>query len=335
MSVALVAAVTVAGCWTVTARSSPAPTTATLQSDRVAGAVYTGDFPDPSVLVVDGRYYAYATQSGGTNIQVVSSTDLTGWTPAADALPTLPTWAEPGFTWAPAVDRDPDGGYEMFFAARDGALGVECIGRAVSTSPLGPFVEASATPFLCQANLGGSIDPYVFTDGGTTYLLWKSDGANGSAQQIWSQALDADHDAPVGSASLLLSATSTWEQGVIEGPAMLRTENGLFLYFSGNSWSTSAYSIGVVGCDSPLGPCVNASTGQEVSTSGRVVGPGGATFFAAPDGDTYLAFAAWVGVPHAAGSRRELYIDEVDTTGTLPTLTHLLVPATRETHRSP
>jgi beta-xylosidase len=290
------------------------------------GAAFVGDFPDPSVLVVGDRYVAYSTQSGGENIQVISSTDLLHWSRPRDALPVLPGWAEAGYTWAPAVVADPSGGYEMYFAARDAALGLQCIGRATSPSPLGPFADPSPRPFLCQASLGGSIDPYVFASGGTSYLIWKSDGENGSPQQVWSAVLDATNTGLAGPAVLLLSATSDWEDGVVEGPAMLQTPTGLFLYFSGNRWSTSAYSIGAVGCDTPLGPCVNAPTGQVVSSLSDLSGPGGPTFFVATDGEPMMAFAAWSGPPGSTTGRRELYVDAVDTTGTSPTLTEVLVP---------
>ncbi|MGD0880647.1 MAG: glycoside hydrolase family 43 protein [Acidimicrobiales bacterium] len=299
-----------------TGSASPPPS----HRPRISGAVYRGDFPDPSVLVVDGRYYAYATQSGGFHIQVITSTDLAKWSAPKEALPVLPVWSKPGDTWAPAVAPDPSGGFEMFYAARDAELGIQCIGRAVSRSPLGPFVDTSRQPFLCQVALGGSIDPYVMADGGTDYLVWKSDGANGAPQQVWSERLSDGDDALVGVPSLLLSASAPWENGVVEGPAMLPTANGLFLFFSGNRWSTSSYSIGVVGCDSPSGPCANGLSPQAVSTASGVSGPGGPSFFTADDGQELMAYAAWSGVPGSPSGKRELYLDAVDTSGSFPTL---------------
>jgi beta-xylosidase len=332
MAGAVAALTVVAGAATAAAsqpRSTPTPAPLT------AGPVYTGDFPDPSVLVSGGRTYAYSTQSGGENIQVIVSTNLLDWTAPVDALPVLPPWASPGYTWAPAVAVDPSGGYQLFYAALARTSGLECIGRATSASPAGPFVDTGGQPFLCQTALGGSIDPSLFTDDGTDYLVWKSNGADGQPQQLWSQALNGRDDGLVGSSSLLLSATSSWENGVVEGPAMLQTAAGLFLYFSGNRWSTSAYAIGVVGCDSPLGPCVNAPTGQAVSTLSHLVGPGGPTFFTETDGQVMMAFAAWSGTADAPDGRRQLYMDRVDTTGTSPTLIELLVPRARRTGAEP
>jgi beta-xylosidase len=304
----------------VVAMSTPAFSQAAVSKDASAndtGAVYNGNFPDPSILVANGRYYAYATQSDGTNIQLIVSTDLIHWSKVRDALPSLPGWASTGFTWAPSVAADPSGGYEMFYVAHDRSSGLQCIGRATSASPLGPFVDHSTSPFLCQITLGGSIDPYVFSDGGLDYLVWKSDGSGGQAQQIWAQQLNADDDAVVGSSSLLLSSTSSWEDGIVEGPAMLQTSAGLLLYFSGNRWSSSSYAIGAVRCDSPLGPCVNAPTGKILSSISHVVGPGGSSFFTARDGETMMAYAAWSGGVGSSTGRRELFLTTVRGTGTL------------------
>jgi len=302
---------------------------------QTAGAVFDGDFPDPSVLLVGHRYYAFSTQSGRFHLQVISSTDLTTWSAPAEALPRLPTWAAPGATWAPAASAMPGGGYELFYAARDRALSTECIGRATSSSPAGPFVDADPEPFLCQPSLGGSIDPYVFSDQGVAYLVWKSDGANGALQQVWSEVLSPGDTGLVGVPSLLLSATAPWEHGIVEGPAMLASATGLYLYFSGNRWSTSAYAIGVVGCDTPLGPCANGLSPQALSTSAGARGPGGPTFFTDRAGEVLMAFAAWSGTPGSAVGRRELYLYGVDTTGTFPTLIELLWPAGRRTAAAP
>lgn len=69
------------------------------------------DFPDPSLISVDGTYYAFASQSGYTNkdtkIQLATSTDFDSWTyTGQDALPDLPSWAkDDGAVWAPDVNQ--------------------------------------------------------------------------------------------------------------------------------------------------------------------------------------------------------------------------------------
>lgn len=40
---------------------------------------YTQNFPDPNVIVSGGKYYAYATVTGGAYLPAMSSTDLQTW----------------------------------------------------------------------------------------------------------------------------------------------------------------------------------------------------------------------------------------------------------------
>ena len=84
--VALVLPLTAA---TTMAALSP-PASAKPQAREVTGPAFAGDFPDPSVVVAGGLYYAYSTQSGGANIQLITSTDLIHWAGHGDALPSLP-----------------------------------------------------------------------------------------------------------------------------------------------------------------------------------------------------------------------------------------------------
>ncbi|HEY1733285.1 MAG TPA: family 43 glycosylhydrolase, partial [Acidimicrobiales bacterium] len=141
--------------------------------------VVTGrDAPDPFALADDGTDYLYTSQGDqtGNNLPVADGPSLTELGPLRDAMPDLPAWAVPGFTWAPDVHRFGDR-YVLYFtsivAGTDPAD--QCIGIASGSSPLGPFT-AEAQPFVCQLDQHGSIDPRTFTDvDGTTYLIWKSD----------------------------------------------------------------------------------------------------------------------------------------------------------------
>lgn len=86
--------------------------------------VIDANFPDPAIyLDDDGTYYAYATNSGGINVQVATASAVAGpWTvlSAHDALPTIPAWSS-GAVWAPDVSRAADGTYVLYFAATDSA----------------------------------------------------------------------------------------------------------------------------------------------------------------------------------------------------------------------
>ncbi|HVA08932.1 MAG TPA: glycoside hydrolase family 43 protein [Acidimicrobiales bacterium] len=250
--------------------------------------VYSGDAPDPSILHVAGISYAYTTGSGADNISLLESTDQSHWEPIGDALPVLPAWAQAGYTWSPSIAAAPGGGYELFFDAYDDATGLQCIGRATSATPSGPFIDAESAPFLCQRDLGGSIDASVYHRGDGDILVWKSDGNVG----IWSQKLGPDDASLIGAPVLLLSPSASWENGVVEGPTLVNIDGTLTLWFSAGQWSGAGYEIGMVVCSSPLGPCDVDSVSRELATGPGLTGPGGPSFYRA-DGQLKMAFAAW------------------------------------------
>jgi beta-xylosidase len=254
--------------------------------------VYDHNFPDPSVLVVGHIYYAYSTNSDGENLPVIESDGLTHWRAIGDAMSVLPLWATAGLVWSPSVTAAPDGGYQLFFSAYDQAEGVMCLGRAIASSPLGPFIDVGGKPFMCQLGAGGSIDPSVYRFEGTDYLVWKSDGEAGQPQTIMSQPMTADDAAVTGTPTVLLTADAGWEDRIVEGPAFFEVSGVLYLFFSANHWSSAQYAMGEATCASPLGPCPAGTVHQITISSRRATGAGGPTFFSA-QGQTYMAFSAW------------------------------------------
>lgn len=70
---------------------------------QIAGPVIASDFPDPSIVQVDGEWWAFATRTNYNNnvhIPMASSPDFKTWTESmfggglADALPNLPSWVD-------------------------------------------------------------------------------------------------------------------------------------------------------------------------------------------------------------------------------------------------
>ena len=89
----------------IAARSDPASPFAT-----VLGPVVDLNFPDPTIIHLDGTSYAFATNNRGlggqmVNVQIATSTDNETWTylHGQDALPTVGAWATGGRVWAPDV----------------------------------------------------------------------------------------------------------------------------------------------------------------------------------------------------------------------------------------
>ena len=279
------------------------------------GLVYPFDFPDPSVILVGRTYYAYATNSVAGNIQIIDSPDLMHWTAIGNALPSLPAWAAPNNTWAPAVAMI-GGSFVLYYAADVTGGTSECISVATASQPQGPFNDTSTAPLECQKALGGSIDPAAFIDtNGTPYLVWKS-GAPGSST-IWSEQLNPSGTAFVAGANptALLVPDQPWESGTVEAPELVTTGGHYYLFYSGNDWNTSNYAVGVAICTGPLGPCSDASPKPILSSGRGVAGPGGEWVFADAGGNFWMAFHAWV--PGAVGfpNSRDLYLRRLTFSG--------------------
>ena len=278
--------------------------------------VRPGDFADPFVLVTDSAYYAFATNRASINVPVLRSPDLLTWSPAGDALPALPAWAASGkgLTWAPSV-LSLGRRYLLFYTARDRSAGLQCIGRAEGWAPAGPFIDTSAAPFLCQAELGGSIDASVVRDGDVVYLLWKNDGnCCGKPVTLWSQRLDSDGRTLLGTPAPLLQRDRPWEGPLIEAPTMWEDQGGWRLLYSANMWDTDRYAIGYARCESPLGPCRKVGDGPVMRSDAETAGPGGAEAFSDRAGQRWIAYHGWTAgaVGYGHGGVRSLRLDRVE-----------------------
>ena len=303
---------------------------------------HAGDFPDPNVLFINGIYYAFATQnfsSASQTVNIQTSTSSNGITWAAsstDALPTLPGWARPGNTWSPSVSYvASDQRFVMYYTATQASNGDQCIGRAVATAPLGPYVDGSAGPVICQdgvdggsQNYGGSIDPFIFTDKGQSTLIWKSDGNRvGINSYIWSQPLSADLLSVQGAPTAILANDQNWQNGIVEGPDMVDHGGTDYLFYSGNNEGTANYAIGYAVCSQgPNAACADGSNNPILVSSSGMSGPGGPSTFLSPSGTLDIAFSAWKGttIGYFDCGIRPMYVAQVSFSGGTP----VLAPAT-------
>jgi beta-xylosidase len=281
------------------------------------------DFADPFVFRDESQYYAFATGVGERHLQIARSSDLHSWAVLGDALPRLPGWAAsaPGYTWAPSILKRASG-YVLYYSAREASSGFQCISRATSSAPQGPYQDDSARPFVCQSSgetaMCGSIDPSPFVGSdGAAYLLWKSD-ENGSPcnapSHLWSQRLSEDGLAVVGAPSALLVADQAWEARLIEGPSMWLHDGRYYLFYSANWYESARYAIGYATCAGPAGPCTKKTTeGPLVYSGADALGPGGEEFFTDSSGTTWMAYHAWNApkASYAGGSARSLRLAPV------------------------
>lgn len=288
---------------------------------------WSEDFPDPFVLNLEGEYWAFGTNSGGRNVQVLHSRDLKAWTAAGDALPNLPSWAREGWTWAPAVldltttryagsPPPPEGRFVLYVTVREPRSGRQAIMVASAASPAGPYRPAGDGPLVFQLDLGGSIDASPFVDAdGTAYLLWKSDAnALKKPSSLFAQRLSSDGLQLTGQPTELLAYDQKWENPLVEAPAMVHTEGRYYLFYSGGWWEGPTYAIGYAVADHPLGPWDKITIDRPwFGTTQMVSGPGGQEFFVDNDRNWWMAYHGWdpraVGYP--AGGRRMLWLTPV------------------------
>ena len=261
------------------------------------------DFPDPFVFRPSGgtTWYAYATGAGFVDLQMLTSSDLVNWTYGADPLPGAGnTWAVLfANSWAPSVIERPNNAasqrFVMYYTARDRASGNQCIGRATSASPAGPFVDERTSALICQQ--GGSIDPspYVAADGS----LWLLFSNTTPLTSIWSVRMTSDGlSVASGNNWLLSTKAGSWEGPLIEAPTMISSPSGVKLFYSANPTTdpNGRYSVGVASCNGPTGPCTRIYANAVLATrSSTMLGPGGQTPFQDGSGNWQVAFHAWAG----------------------------------------
>jgi beta-xylosidase len=241
------------------------------------------------MLVDGGRHYLFTSQNRVTfNIPVRSGVNVGQWGPVTDALADLPTWAQPGDTWAPDVRRF-GSHYVLYFTAALAGVDpdVQCIGDAYSTQPAGPYIPG-ATPFICQRDQGGSIDPRTFVDSdGALYMLWKSDNNSNpryGTTNIYSQQLSADGMHLLGQPTRIFGPDEPWQGTIVEAPDLVLVRGTYYLFYSGNWFNQPGYAIGVATCAGPSGPCADTSPAPLLGSNAQGAGPGEESVFTDSNG---------------------------------------------------
>ena len=187
---------------------------------------------------------------------VVSSTDRVNWTrighvirrgkiPKAMSLKRA-VWA-PEYAWLPAIER-----YAVFFSARHkSAAKGRCIWRGISRT-LVNFTQIK--PILCgSAKPGRLIDPTTYAEGSQLHLLLKNDYRN----HIVLRTLRPDGTHPGRPRTILkpgttgpLGGAQAWEHGNVEAPTLFKNGSRYYLFYSGGSFKSDTYGVGVARTDS-------------------------------------------------------------------------------------
>ncbi|KAF2840279.1 glycoside hydrolase family 43 protein [Patellaria atrata CBS 101060] len=235
------------------------------------GLVLDLNFPDPAIIQVNNRWYAFATTNGQANVQIASSDDFSTWSlhEGQDALPDLPSWVNAGGAnvWAPDVIQNDAGEFVLYFSATETSSDHHCIGTAISSSVTGPYVPASSA-FACHREEGGSIDAAGFRDpaSGNTYVVYKVDGnsiGNGGLcnndvppivpTPIMMQRVEADGVSKIGDAFQILDRDER-DGPLVEAPSLGRIGGRYVLFFSSSCYSSTLYDVSYAIADAVEGP---------------------------------------------------------------------------------
>lgn len=265
--------------------------------------VLNSDFPDPTVIRANGKYYAYATNTSVNgkvlHIQVASSTDFQNWEIVGDALPAKPAWADADF-WAPHVLYDRElKKYVLFYSGEstDEKIG-KCMGVAFADKPEGPFID-KGSPLLCGDSFI-NIDPMAFVDpkSGKKLLYW------GSAHKpIKVQEMETDWTSfKKGTApkDVVWPYKENQYDKLIEGAWVEYHQGKYYMYYSGDNCCgvNANYAVMVARADNPFGPFKRL--GEEIASGSSVIlekdqnwlAPGHNSIFKDDKGNSYIAYHA-------------------------------------------
>lgn len=290
----------------IVARPPIAVSSIALAGGGASAPAFGRDFPDPSVITVGDRYYAFSTETAweppGHVFPILVSTDLAHWSYVADVFSAPPPWGR-GDWWAPAVVAR--GGEFYLYYSGNARSGMHCLAVATAGAPAGPYSDHG--PIACHdgSDAIGYIDASPLVAGGKAYLYFSVDGPQHHSISVL--PLSADMLSVAGPRVELLGVTQGWERignATVEGPSVFAWGSRYVMLYSGGDWR-GQYGMGFAIASSPLGPFVKSEL-PLLRSGGALAGPGGGSFFVDRIGAAWLAFHGWVG-----GAGRELYISRL------------------------
>lgn len=261
-------------------------------------------FGDPFIMLWQGKYYAYGTNSH-EGIEVLVSSDLITWKVPKGvahglALKKEDVWGESLF-WAPEVYHV-NGKFHMYYSA-DVRI---CV--AISDSPLGPFKQDIHKPMI-EGEM--CIDNSLFIDDdGKPYLFFDrfNDGLN-----IWVAELEDNLlDIKLETMKKCIHVSQQWEEiwpRVNEGAFVLKHNGLYYMTYSANSYESPFYGVGYATAPSVAGPWTKYKNNPILQKPGSLVGVGHSAMFTDKAGNLKIVFHA-----HNSASKihpRNMYISTV------------------------
>lgn len=283
------------------------PTTVIAAGDTTTQPVLTGDIRihDPTMIVVNGAYVAFATGfEGGIDqgaLRIKTSPDGVVWKDMGALGKGIPAWVKPTIgtkppnLWAPTISKH-GGTYYLYYAASTFGLNVSAIGVMTNPNldPLHPADGWTDQGLVIQTGIKdnfNAIDPFrIDTADGRAWLSFGSywDGIKLRELDPVSGKLKTGADTTYSLASRYGAA--------IEASSILAHDGRYYLFVSYDRCCAgigSTYRIMVGRADAITGPYLD-KTGQPMlkgfatqveRTTGRFIGPGGQEAFEGPTGD--------------------------------------------------
>jgi GH43 family beta-xylosidase len=258
--------------------------------------------PDPAVIYRGGYYYYM--NSTGVNLTIWKSRDITDLRHAEKKVVWVPpsSGADSHELWAPEL-HFLQGKWYIYFAADYGDN---------KTHRLFVIENSSTDPLDGQWTMKGqvkdatnkwAIDPSVFENRGTLYIIWSGwEGDQNGTQNIYLARLKNPWTIE-GPRVRLSTPEFPWEEvgdlprgdpphvNVNEGPEILQHKDKIFLIYSGGGCWTDDYSLGMLEASAEsdlMNPASWKKTPAPVfaaSPAAHVYGTGHNTFFKSPDGN--------------------------------------------------
>ncbi|MFI2743661.1 family 43 glycosylhydrolase [Zhouia sp. PK063] len=214
--------------------------------------VIPGELPDPSVIKVDGVYYATGSSNNwGPYFPIYKSSNLQQWQFIGYVFNKAPEWTINSY-WAPELYYT-NGTFYCYYTARR-KDGVSCIGVATTKDITKGFQDHGVI-----VDWGSeAIDPFVYIEDKTPYITWKAYGLDKDKPiQILGAELSADMLKIKGDAFTLVTAEpNIWEKGGIEGQSIIKHGDDLYMFYSGNACCGGGcdYMVGAARAKSIKGP---------------------------------------------------------------------------------
>ena len=222
------------------------------QFTRAQENVIPGEFPDPSIVEVNGVYYACGSSNDwGPVFPVYKSTDLRNWTFLCYVFNEAPAWTSNSY-WAPELYYH-NGKFYCYYTARR-KDGISCIGVATTNN-----IEQGFQDKGVLVEWGNeAIDAFVYKENGKLFITWKAYGlTQGRPIQVLGSELSADGLSLKGEAFTILTAEKdSWEAGGIEGQCVIKNNGYLYMLYSGNGCCGGGcnYQVGVARAKTMKGP---------------------------------------------------------------------------------